>query len=273
MCRLHDVSDAGSTPPPPPPPNLTPPNLTPPPPGYAAYEPTLAGSMTLKRVHGLRTAIMVLLGVYAIGALVAVAATPAAVDAAREYLDSARGNSDEDELLESVAVTGIAGFLTVATTIAILVLSMIWLYRVVGNHRAIGRTTTWSPGWAIGGWFVPPLIVYAVPMLVLRESWMAADPAVEPGDERWRQSPVNPIVYVWWVLYGLAPIVFIIAGVTFETSGFGQDADELAESLVDSQGFTMAQGIVGVLSAVAWALVVRGLTARHVGLTGETRTR
>ena len=71
------VSDAGSTPPPPPPPNLTPP------PGYAAYEPTLAGAVTLKRIQGLRTAILILLGVYAIGALVAVAATPAAVDAAR----------------------------------------------------------------------------------------------------------------------------------------------------------------------------------------------
>ena len=173
---------------------------------------------------------------YAIGALIAVAATPAAVDAAEEYLDSARGSSDEDELLESVAVTGIAGFLTVAATIAIVVLSIIWLYRVVGNHRAIGRNTTWSSGWAIGGWFVPPLVVYAVPMLVLRESWKASDPAVPPGDERWRQSPVNPIVYVWWVLYGLAPIVFIVAGVTFETSGFGQDADDLAESLARRPG-------------------------------------
>ena len=267
MCSLLFVSDAGSTPPPPPPPNLTPP------PGYAGYEPTLAGAMTLKRIHGLRTAILILLGVYAIGALISVAVTPAAVDAAEEYLESARGSSDEDELLESVAVTGIAGFLTVAATIAIVVLSIIWLYRVVGNHRAIGRNTSWSSGWAIGGWFVPPLVVYAVPMLVLRESWKASDPAVEPGDERWRQSPVNPIVYVWWVLYGLAPIVFIVAGVTFETSGFGQNADELAESLRDGQGFTMAQGVVGFLSAVAWALLVRGLSARHVGLTGETRTR
>jgi hypothetical protein len=261
------VSDAGSTPPPPPPPNLTPP------PGYAAYEPTLAGAVSLRRVQGLRTAIVILLGVYAIGALVALFATPVAVDAARKYLDSARTSSDEDDFLGSVAVTGISGFLTVAATIAIVVLSMIWLYRIVGNHRAIGRRTSWSTGWAIGGWFVPPLIVYAVPMLVLRESWKASDAAVPPGDDRWRQNPVNPIVYVWWVLYGLAPIVFIAAGVTFETSGFGQDPDDLADSLIEGQALTMAQSIVGVLSAIAWALLVRGLTARHVALTGETRTR
>ena len=189
---------------------------------------------------------MILLGVYAIGALVAVVATPVAVDAAQKYLDSARTQQRRGRASwSSVAVTGIAGFITVAATIAILVLSIIWLYRIVGNHRAIGRQTTWSTGWAIGGWFVPPLVVYAVPMLVLRESWKASDAAVPPGDDRWRQIPVNPIVYVWWVLYGLAPIVFIVAGVTFETSGFNQDADDLAESFVDSQGFTMAQGIVG----------------------------
>ena len=267
MCSLLYVSDAGSTPPPPPPPNLTPP------PGYAAYEPTLAGAVSLRRIQGLRTAIVILLGFYIIGGLVAVFATPVAADAAQKYLDSARTSTDEDDFLASVAITGIAGFITVAATIAILVLSMIWLYRIVGNHRAIGRQTTWSTGWAIGGWFVPPLVVYAVPMLVLRESWKASDAAVPPGDDRWRQIPVNPIVYVWWVLYGLAPIVFIVAGVTFETSGFNQDPDELAESFVDSQGFTMAQGIVGVLSAIAWALLVRGLTTRHVALTGETRTR
>ena len=99
-----------------------------------------------------------------------------------------------------------------AATIAIVVLSIIWLYRVVSNHRAIGRDTRWGPGWAIGGWFVPPIVVYAVPMLVLRESWQAADPAVPPGDDRWRRNPVNPLVYVWWVLYGLVPIIFLVAG-------------------------------------------------------------
>ena len=90
---------------------------------------------------------------------------------------------------------------------------MIWLYRIVANHRAIGRQLTWAPGWAIGGWFLPPFVLYIIPMLMLSESWKATDPEVPPGDDRWRQNSVSPLVYVWWVLYGLVPIVFIIQGV------------------------------------------------------------
>ncbi len=258
------VSDAGSPPPPPPPPNLTPP------PGYEGYTPNLSEALPLRRVGGLRTAILVLLGVYVLGAVVSLAATPAVTDAADEYLD---GVIDEDEFLERLAVNGIAGLLTVGATLAILVLSIIWLYRIVANHRAIGRRGSWAPGWAIGGWFVPPLVVYAIPMLVLRESWKASDPTVPTGDERWRQSPVHPVVYVWWVLYGLAPIVFIAAGVTFQTGNLSQDSEDLADSLRDSAALTVAQGLVGVAAAVAWALLIRGLTARHTELTGEAQRR
>lgn len=258
------MSDPGSPPPPPPPPNLAPP------PGYAGYTPSLGAAVPLRRVTTLRTAILVLLAVYAVGSIITIAATPTVVNAAEDFLD---GTLTEDEFLERLAVNAIAGLLTVGATIAIVVLSIIWLYRIVANHRAIDRRTTWAPGWAIGGWFVPPLVLYVVPMLVLRESWKAADPSVPPGDDRWRNSSENPMIYVWWVLYGLAPIIFIAAGVTFQVGSFSQDADELADSLRDGQGFTIAQGLVGVLSAIAWALVVRGLTARHTELTGEARAR
>jgi len=218
----------------------------------------------------MRTAILILLGVYALAALISIAATPSVVDASEEYLD---GRLSNDEFVERLAANGIAGLLTVGATVALLVLSIIWLQRIVANHRAVGRRTTWSPGWAIGGWFVPPLVVYAVPMLVLRESWMASDPTVASGDDRWRKNSVNPIIYVWWVLYGLAPIVFIAAGVAFQTGNLGGDDDDLARSLIDGAGFTVAQSIVGILSAAAWALIVRGITARHSALTGEALAR
>ena len=104
---------------------------------------------------------------------------------------------------------------------------------------------------------MPPLIVYAVPMLVLRESWKASDPAVPPGDDGWRQSAVNPIVYVWWALYGLAPIVFLVAGVTVPGRHVrSQDTEDLAEFLRDRVGFSIAQSAIGILAAMAWALLV-----------------
>ena len=260
------MSDAGFTPPPPPPP----PNLTPPP-GYAAYAPTFGSAVPLRRLGGLRTAIVVLLAVYAVAAAIAIAVLPAMVDAADQFLAD---EISEDEYLEKLGPFVITSLLTGVATVAIFVLSIIWLFRIVSNHRSIGRRTSWSPGWAIGSWFVPPLIVYAVPMLVLRESWKASDPAVSPGDDGWRQSAVNPIVYVWWALYGLAPIVFLVAGVTIQAGTFGsQDTEDLAEFLRDRVGFSIAQSAIGILAAIAWALLVRGLSARHTMLTGEAVPR
>ncbi|MGI9030547.1 MAG: DUF4328 domain-containing protein [Ilumatobacteraceae bacterium] len=257
------MSDAGSSPPPPPPP----PNLAPPP-GYAGYSASPWSAVPLARVGGMRTAITVLLAVYAVAGVVSILVLPRVTEAADDYL---AGTIDEDEFLERFGPFVITGALTGLATLAIFVLSIIWLHRIVGNHRAMGRRTQWSPGWAVGGWFVPPLVVYAIPMLVLRESWKASDPSSQPGDDSWRQSPVNPIVYVWWVLFGLAPIVFVIAGVAFQGATFGQDTDDLADSLRDNAGLTTAQSIVSIAAAVAWFLLVRGLTARHTALTGEAR--
>jgi hypothetical protein len=96
---------------------------------------------------------------------------------------------------------------------------------------------------------------------------------VPPGDDRWRQNPVSPLVYLWWVLYGLVPIIFIIQGVTFDTATFSQDARDVAEAIEDQQGFMIGQSLSGVASAIAFGLLVRALTARHARLTGESARR
>lgn len=68
------------------------------------------------------------------------------------------------------------------------------------NVRAFGAVgLTWSPGWAIGGWFIP----YAnlvIPFLVLREAWKAAEaPFLPPG--AWRQVRIPSWVGWWWGLW------------------------------------------------------------------------
>jgi hypothetical protein len=256
------VSDVG--PPPPPPPSLTPP------PGYAAYQPNLSAAVPLRRVRGLGTAIVVLLGIYSLAAILQAATIPRSVDAARDLLAD---RIDDDKFTEDLTPFTLSSFLTSAATLAIVVLTIIWLFRVAANHRSIGRQLSWAPGWAIGGWFLPPFILYVIPMLMLRESWKAADPSVPPTDQRWRQSAVNPVVYVWWVLYGLVPIVFLVSGLTFQRSTFGGNERDIADAIEDQQGFMIAQVLSGVAAAVAFALLVRWLTMRHSRLTGESGGR
>lgn len=254
------MSDAGSTLPPPPPGPA-------PPPGYAGYQPSLSAAVPLRRVGGLGKALLVLLAISAVGFIIQAITVPTAVDSARELLAD---EIDRDQFNEDLAAFSLSGILTGATFIAIAVLTMIWLFRIAANHRSLGRQLTWAPGWAIGGWFLPPLVLYIIPMLMLSESWKAADAAVPPGDERWRQNSVSPLVYVWWVLYGLVPIIFIATGLTFQSSTISSNEVDVADAIEDQQGFMIAQSLSGVASAIAFALLVRALTARHAQLTGES---
>jgi Domain of unknown function (DUF4328) len=259
------VSDTGSSLPPPPP-------SASPPPGYVGYEPSLAAAVPLRRVNGLGKAILILLVVAAVGFILQAATSSNAVDKARDFL---AGRIDEDQFTEDTAPYTLAGVLSGLATLAIVVLTMIWLFRIAANHRTIGRRLTWAPGWAIGGWFLPPFVLYVIPMLMLRESWKASDPEVPPEEDRWRTSAVSPLVYVWWVLYGLVPIIFLIATSNWRVgSSFGSDQEDVADFIEDQgAGWLTTQGLVGLAQVVAFGLLVRGLTARHRQLTGESTAR
>jgi hypothetical protein len=240
------------TPPPPPPPNLTPP------PGYAGYQPTNWDS-SLRAVSGVAKWISVLLVISAVMSLISLATAPSVRNAARDYLET----KDEDSFNDSLALWGITGLITAALSIALVVLSIIWLYRVSSNHRTLGRALTWAPGWAIGGWFLPPGVLYVIPMLVLRETWKAADPRYGPGDDGWKRGPTHPALWVWWVLYGLAPIVFIVVGLRSTIGNIGASTRDIAKSFVDNAGAMYVQGVVSLLAVVAWAAVVWLWTDRH----------
>ena len=214
----------------------------------------------------MRTALLVVLAVFVVVMIVQVVTLPGVVDSARDLLD---GTITEDEFEDSLGLYGFSGLVTFPLQIATVVLSVIWLFRIAKNHQTLSRRLTWTPGWAISGWVLPPLVLYIIPLLMLRESWKAADPDVPPGDERWRSNGDSPLIWIWWVLYGLAPIIFIAVafGAQFRTSN--ADLLDSADFFDDRFAVLLAQSVVTVLAAAAWALVVRALSDRHRRLTGE----
>jgi uncharacterized protein DUF4328 len=221
----------------------------------------------MHRLGGLAKALLIVLAIVAVGQLVAVLTTSQVTDAARDFLRT----GDEDAFDEDLAVNGFTSLVSGAATIAVIVLSMIWLYRVAANHRALGRQLTWAPGWGIGGWFLPPQL-YIIPLLMLRESWRAADPSVPPGSPEWKQRGESPLIWIWFLLYSVIPIVFLIRGAS-QFRSFTNDREDLAEYFDDQIGLIVAQGLIAVLAAVAWGLVVRDITRRHTQLTGESSLR
>jgi len=87
-----------------------------------------------------------------------------------------------------------------------------WGRDAANNVRAFGaQGLTWSPGWAIGGWFIP-YANYVIPFLVLREIWRAAEGPLGAG-AYWRQVPIPGWTGWWWGLWvasSVAPGLFVV---------------------------------------------------------------
>jgi uncharacterized protein DUF4328 len=226
-------------------------------------------SVALKRVNGLTTWIVVLTAIVGVVSVVSTLLSRLAVDEARDYLAGRIVKADFDEAyLPSLLFQTVQG----TATVAIIVLTIIWMYRLAANHRALQRNGTWSPGWAIGGWFLPPGGLYIIPFLMFRELWKASDPTVAAGDQRWKENRVGPVVVVWWVLYGLAPIPIAIAqGLSdFSARTFSGDSEDLAEGVADQFTINLVTALVTAAAAAAYVVMVRQLSRRHRQLTGES---
>lgn len=244
-------------PPPPPPGPHGPPG---PPPGYVAYGTPQATIAAASPVGGIGKALGILLMISAPLQALSVVGTLQLSGKARDYLD---GTISENEFRDATTLN--IGSLSGLLVIPIAVLTMIWMYRMAQNLRVLGRhDATWSPGWAIGGWFCPPCAIYAIPWLMFRELWRGSDPTIAQGDPRWKTVPVPALVNLWWVLYGLVPLLgFVSAAGMFAQLGSGGNIDRIAERIDDFTMLNVVLGVIGIGTTVVYLMLVRQLTERH----------
>ncbi len=251
----------GSPTPPPPPPNLIAPA------GYAGYAAPPIATLPLKRVGGAGRAAVILVGLAALFGVLTVAVSQTVSDEADAFLG---GATSSDDFIQSIAPYLLLTFVQGAIVIASMVLVMIWMFRLAANHRALHRGATWSPGWAIGGWFLPPLL-YIIPTLMYRELWRASDPEVPVGGD-WKSRPASPLIGAWFAVYSVVPIALMFAQSDSVLSGLGGSDEEIAKQISGDQGLVIATAVITVISAAVFITFARALTARHQRLTGEVTT-
>lgn len=222
------------------------------------------GSVPLKRIGGIARAASVLVAATGLVSLSAVLLTRTVVDDAEAYLD---GDSSRDDFLTAVTPYALLSLLQLIALVASAVVVIIWMYRIATNLRSLHRGTTWGPGWAIGGWFAPPL-VYVIPFLALREMWKASDPDVPIGGE-WRPGRATPLVTAWFVVFGPLQLALQATQIGDTLSGIGGSEQVMAEQITGSQLVPTIAAVADIVAAALFVLVVRGLTERHRRLTGE----
>jgi hypothetical protein len=223
----------------------------------------------VKRIGGLATTVMILTTVVALGT---VATTAMSASAARDADKFLLGELTDSQFQDAIGPLNAIQLLTGLGTLAAGVVTIIWMYRMAKNVRAFGRATTWSPLFAIFGWFLPPMVLYIIPFLMLRELWKASDASITERSDSWKKSGENVVLWVWFAMFGLIPTVILAFQVgTLTANGIPSgDLDSIAESLDDVGVVAIATGTVSILAAVVWILFVRQLTSRHKSLTGET---
>ncbi|MDG4820980.1 DUF4328 domain-containing protein [Asanoa sp. WMMD1127] len=157
-------------------------------------------------------------------------------------------NGDVDQLDTTISLENLlpyAGLGVGLAQIVAVVLTMIWLWRARKNLDAFPDTQpVLSPGWAIGGWFLP-IANLVVP------GRMVANVARQSVREGW----VSAVAVIWWVALVLATVADRLAGVVQPSQ-----TDDVVIAVMDnyltiSIILTVSVG-AAVIAAVAFAVAV-----------------
>jgi hypothetical protein len=245
---------------------LPPPPLPPPPPPpapYGAPPPVAYLKAPVGRIA--RRMQIFLVGIMAFSVM----SIPVTLETARRAHEFIAGDASnaEERFLAATRTQGLLTTISGSLTLTVGILTMIWMFRLSRNHESIGRLgATWSSGWAIAGWFCPP-ILSVIPWLMLRELWKGSDPTVAPFDTNWKQAKVGPITTIWWALYALPPIVGVV--LTVRKFRFGLTPLDTARLNDVPAAQTLILGVFNLAAAAAFLVLVRQLTDRHRRLIGE----
>ena len=133
---------------------------------------------------------------------------------------------------------------------------LFWLHRSYGNLRLVGtRESRFTPGWAIGYWFIP-FVNLVRPYQIVADLWLRSVVLNGAGTTERRNAPA--IVSLWWGSYLVSGMVGRVA-MTMGRS---------AETLDQLRNLTDVGIAVDALSAIAaWLAikVVRGIDKRQQG--------
>lgn len=119
---------------------------------------------------------------------------------------------DGEYLDVGFGLVGLTEIFRLPLLIATIVFFLIWEYRAFNNLSALkARNLEYSPGWAVGWWFVP-FANLIKPFQAMRELYAESDPDFDPNLGFLSTSPSAPtIMGFWWAFWIIGNILFRIA--------------------------------------------------------------
>ncbi len=173
------------------------------------------------------------------------------IDALRQVQLGQRPLASMTHIDNRLGGTGILWGIVVVATI---VLWLVWQHRAQSNLRALGAANLrFSPGWAVGWWFVPFANV-VFPYLTLRELLKASDPIAGAVDWGARRTPA--LLGFWWA----ASLARIVASSI--ASVIGRHATTVAQ-LIQGNYVALVAGLIEIAAAVLAMILLHEVNARQ----------
>jgi hypothetical protein len=147
---------------------------------------------------------------------------------------------------------GLLALAVAALMLATTVLFLNWFYRARKNAGLSAWPQRWSPGWAIGSWFLPPVLLW-FPYQIMADIWRAGRPAGQ------RQGASNAMLPgLWWTCWVLAWITAYQH--TTQTTSNGTSS-----SYALNFGGTRLSAAFAAAAAITLIVIIRKVSAGPVG--------
>jgi hypothetical protein len=155
-----------------------------------------------------------------------------------------------------VTVIGLLALLEIPLRLILIIVFLIWLYKAYSNLTPLqGQSLQFSPGWAVGWWFIP-FANLVKPFQVVREVYNESDPDFDPDSSFMHVPAGTPFVIgVWWA-------AFLLSGFAYRISNslYG-DGDLPASS--DFAVVLLFGAVFGAGAALLAAYIVRSIFVRQ----------
>jgi hypothetical protein len=131
---------------------------------------------------------------------------------------------------------------------------LLWQHRAHANLHAAGVVGLgFTPGWAVGWWFIP-FANLVKPFQTVRELWKAS-----AADAAWKQIRTWPVIGWWWACWAAGAIVGSAVGFV---AGLRSDPVSV-ESLINVDRLGLVLIIPSIAATILAIRIVRSVTERQ----------
>ncbi len=173
-------------------------------------------------------------------------------------LDPTYRSASSVESREMATRQGTVAIFQLIAYIAVAVAFFIWVHRANTNVRGFGVRLRFSPGWAVGCFFVPFLNLF-MPYQAIKEIWKSGGGAADKCNQ------VNfGLVECWWALYLISAIVRAIGRYMISHADAARQQDYAV-------AVTILAGIIEICLVVASIMLISKISQMQQKLVSESQ--